>query len=229
MILARGYDCHCYRASSCRLGKSMWQEFWWWELVRELTVALPPLACVRIFGHFPRSCGGTQVWPWLVCLVILLGFSNYGDAGYTMHFWCYYVLLAMFCLKCPRFVMVCWVAGWLYKVVQCLILATHFTLLCVTENFFVFCWCTVSYKSVMTMSNSRSYLVTPVALQLYSSTPVAHHLLLSRSRSYTSTKYDPWSNPYTVLTTPHHLPCLDMSSPCTRYISYLVSFSPDLT
>ena len=35
--------------------------------------------------------------------------------------------------------MVYWVAGWLYKVIQCLILATHFTLLCVTENFFVFC------------------------------------------------------------------------------------------
>jgi len=34
---------------------------------------------------------------------------------------------------------------------------------------------------VMTMSNSRSYLVTPVALQLCSSTPVAHHLLWSRS------------------------------------------------
>jgi len=81
---------------------------------------------------------------------------------------------------------------------------------------------------VTTMSNSGSYPVTPVALQLYSSTPVTHHLLRSRSRRYTSVKYDPWSNPYTVLTTPHHLPCLDVSSPCTRYILCLVSFSPDL-
>ena len=79
------------------------------------------------------------------------------------------------------------------------------------------------------MSNSRPYLVTPVTSQLYSSTPVAHHLLRSRSCRYTSVKYDPWSNPYTVLTTPRRLPCLHMSSPCTRYISYLVSFSPDLT
>jgi len=78
------------------------------------------------------------------------------------------------------------------------------------------------------MSNSGPYPVTPVALQLYSSTPVAHHLLRSRSRRYTSAMYDPWSNPYTVLTTPHHLPWLDVSSPCARYISYLVSFSPDL-
>jgi len=64
------------------------------------------------------------------------------------------------------------------------------------------------------------------ALQLNSG---RSHLLRSRSRSYTSVKYDPWSNPCTVLTTPRRLPCLDVSSPCTRYISYLVSFSPDLT
>ena len=64
------------------------------------------------------------------------------------------------------------------------------------------------------------------ALQLNSG---RSHLLRSRSRSYTSIKYDPWSNPCTVLTTPRCLPCLDVSSPCTRYISYLVSFSPDLT
>ena len=83
--------------------------------------------------------------------------------------------------------------------------------------------------AVTTMSSSGSYPVTPVASQLYSSTLVAHHLLRSRSRRYTSVKYDPWSNPYTVLTTPCRLPCLDMSSPCIRYISYLVSFSPDLT
>jgi len=81
---------------------------------------------------------------------------------------------------------------------------------------------------VMTMSNSGPYPVTPVASQLYSSTPVAHHLLRSRSRRYTSVKYDPWSNPYSVLTTPHRLPCLDVSSPCTCYILHLVSFSPDL-
>jgi len=83
-------------------------------------------------------------------------------------------------------------------------------------------------KSVTTMSNSGPYLVTPVTLQLYSSTPVAHHLLRSRSHRYTSAMYDPWSNPYTVLTTPRCLPWLDVSSPCARYISYLVSFSPDL-
>ena len=82
---------------------------------------------------------------------------------------------------------------------------------------------------VMTMSNSGSYPVTPVALQLYSSTLVAHHLLQSRSCRDTSIKYDPWSNPYTVLTTPRRLPCLDMSSPWTQYIPYLVAFSPDLT
>jgi len=81
---------------------------------------------------------------------------------------------------------------------------------------------------VTTMSNSGPYPVTPVASQLYSSTPVAHHLLRSRLRRYTSVKYDPWPSPYSVLTTPHHLPCLDVSSPCTRYIHHLVSFSPDL-
>jgi len=80
----------------------------------------------------------------------------------------------------------------------------------------------------MTMSNSGPYLVTLVASQLYSSTLVAHHLLWSRSRRYTSIKYDPWSSPYSVLTTPHRLPCLDVSSPCTCYIHHLVSFSPDL-
>ena len=82
---------------------------------------------------------------------------------------------------------------------------------------------------VTTMSNSGSYPVTPVASQLCSSTPVAHHLLQSRSHRYNSVKYDPWSNPCTVLTTPRCLPCLDVSSPCTQYISYLVSFSLDLT
>jgi len=82
---------------------------------------------------------------------------------------------------------------------------------------------------VTTMSNSGPYPVTPVASQLYSSTPVVHHLLRSWSRRYTSVKYDPWSNLYTVLTTPRRLPWLDVSSPCTQYISYLVSFSPDLT
>ena len=82
--------------------------------------------------------------------------------------------------------------------------------------------------SVTTMSNSGPYPVTPVASQLYSSTPVAHHLLRSRSRRYTSVKYDPWPSPYSVLTTPHRLPCLDVSSPCTCYIHHLVSFSPDL-
>jgi len=78
------------------------------------------------------------------------------------------------------------------------------------------------------MSNSGPYPVTLVTSQLYSSTPVVHHLLRSQLRSYTSVKYDPWSNPYSVLTTPHHLPCLDVSSPCTRYILHLVSFSLDL-
>jgi len=73
-----------------------------------------------------------------------------------------------------------------------------------------------------------SVLLTPVTSQLYSSTPVAHHLLRSRSRRYTSVKYNPWSSPYSVLTTPHCLPCLDVSSPCTCYIHHLVSFSPDL-
>jgi len=82
--------------------------------------------------------------------------------------------------------------------------------------------------SVTTMSNSGPYPVTPVASQLYSSTPVAHHLLRSWSRRYTSVKYDPWPSPYSVLTTPHRLPCLDVSSPCTCYIHHLVSFSPDL-
>jgi len=82
--------------------------------------------------------------------------------------------------------------------------------------------------SVTTMSNSGSYPVTPVASQLYSSTPVVHHLLRSWSRRYTSVKYDPWPSPYSVLTTPHRLPCLDVSSPCTCYIHHLVSFSPDL-
>ena len=82
--------------------------------------------------------------------------------------------------------------------------------------------------TVMTMSNSGPYPVTPVASQLYSSTPVAHHLLRSRSCRYTSVKYDPWSSPYSVLTTPHRLPCLDVSSPCTCYIHHFVSFSPDL-
>jgi len=81
---------------------------------------------------------------------------------------------------------------------------------------------------VTTMSNSGPYPVTPVASQLYSSTPVAHHLLQSRSRRYTSVKYDPLSSPYSVLTTPHRLPCLDVSSPCTCYIHHLVSFSLDL-
>jgi len=75
---------------------------------------------------------------------------------------------------------------------------------------------------VTTMSNSGPCPVTPVTSQLYSSTLVAHHLLWSQLCRYTSVKYDPWSNPYTVLTTPRHLPCLDMSSLCTRYISYLV-------
>jgi len=87
---------------------------------------------------------------------------------------------------------------------------------------------TERWIGVTTMSNSGPYPVTPVASQLYSSTPVAHHLLRSRSRRYTSAMYDPWSNPYTVLTTPRRLPWLDMSSPCAQYISYLVSFSPDL-
>jgi len=87
----------------------------------------------------------------------------------------------------------------------------------------------VGMHCVTTMSSSGSYPVTPVTSQLYSSTPVVHHLLWSRSRRYTSVKYNPWSNPYTVLTTPRRLPCLDMSSPCTQYISYLVSFSLDLT
>jgi len=85
-----------------------------------------------------------------------------------------------------------------------------------------------SIKTVTTMSNSGPYPVTLVASQLYSSTPVAHHLLRSRSRRYTSVKYDPWSSPYSVHTTPHRLPCLDVSSPCTCYIHHLVSFSPDL-
>jgi len=83
-------------------------------------------------------------------------------------------------------------------------------------------------EGVTTMSNSGPYPVTPVASQHYSSTLVAHHLLRSRSRRYTSTMYDPWSNPYTVLTTPRRLPWLDVSSPCAQYISYLVSFSLDL-
>ena len=78
--------------------------------------------------------------------------------------------------------------------------------------------------TVTTMSNSRPYPVTPVASQLYSSTPVAHHLLRSQSRSYTSVKYNPWSNPDSVLTTPHRLPCLVVSSPCTCYILHLVPF-----
>jgi len=82
--------------------------------------------------------------------------------------------------------------------------------------------------NVTTMANSGSYLVTPVALQLYSSTLVAHHLLRLWSCRYTSVKYHPWSNPSTVLTTPHRLPCLDVSSPCTHYILCLVSFSLDL-
>jgi len=86
----------------------------------------------------------------------------------------------------------------------------------------------ICWNTVTTMSNSGPYLVTPVASQLYSSTPVAHHLLRSRSRRYTSVKYDPWSSPYSVLTTPHRLPCLDVSSPCTCYIHHLVSFSLDL-
>jgi len=84
------------------------------------------------------------------------------------------------------------------------------------------------FDVVTTMSNSGPYPVTPVALQLYSSTPVTHHLLRPRLRRYTSVKYDPWSSPYSVLTTPHRLPCLDVSSPCTCYIHHLVSFSPDL-
>jgi len=86
----------------------------------------------------------------------------------------------------------------------------------------------ILWHCVTTMSNSGPYPVTPVASQLYSSTLVAHHLLQSWSCRYTSAMYDPWSNPYTVLTTPHCLPWLDVSSPCARYISYLVSFSLDL-
>jgi len=82
---------------------------------------------------------------------------------------------------------------------------------------------------VTTMSNSGSYLVTPVTSQLCNSTPVAHHLLQSRSRWYLSVKYIPWSMLHSLLTTPHRLPCLDMSSPWTWYILYLVAFSPDLT
>jgi len=86
----------------------------------------------------------------------------------------------------------------------------------------------VGNEAVTTMSNSGPYPVTLVASQLYSSTLVVHHLLRSWSRRYTSVKYDPWSSPYSVLTTPHHLPCFDVSSPCTCYIHHLVSFSPDL-
>ena len=81
----------------------------------------------------------------------------------------------------------------------------------------------------MTMSNSGSYPVTPVASQLCSSTPVAHHLLRSHSRWYLSVKYIPWSMLHLLVTTPRCLPCLDMSSLWTRYILYLVAFSPDLT
>ena len=46
--------------------------------------------------------------------------------GNIMYFW-------------KHFIVVYWVAGWLYKGVQYLILANHFTLLCITEDIFVFC------------------------------------------------------------------------------------------
>jgi len=82
--------------------------------------------------------------------------------------------------------------------------------------------------AVTTMPNSGSYPVTPVASQLYSSTPVAQHLLRSRLRRYLSVKYDPWSMLYLFVTTPRRSPCLDVSSPWTRYILYLVAFSLDL-
>ena len=68
------------------------------------------------------------------------------------------------------------------------------------------------FDVVTTMSNSGPYPVTPVALQLYSSTPVAHHLLRSWSRRYASVKYDPWTILCSLVTTPHRLPCLDVSS-----------------
>jgi len=87
----------------------------------------------------------------------------------------------------------------------------------------------IEYVPVTTMSNSGSYPVTPVASQLRSSTPVAHHLLRLRSRWYLSVKYIPWSMLHSLVTTPRRLPCLDVSSPWTRYILYLVAFSSDLT
>jgi len=63
------------------------------------------------------------------------------------------------------------------------------------------------------------------ALQLNSS---CSQLLWSWSHRYASANYDPWSSLYPVLTTLAPLPCLDVSSLCSRYILHLVSFSPDL-
>jgi len=63
------------------------------------------------------------------------------------------------------------------------------------------------------------------ALQLNSG---SSQLLRSRSRRYASVKYDPWSILHSLFTTPHRLPCLFVSSPHSRYILRLVSFSPDL-
>jgi len=81
---------------------------------------------------------------------------------------------------------------------------------------------------VTTMSNSGPYPVTPAHRSSVAQLRSLSHLLRSQSRSYTSVKHDTWSIPHSLFTTPRRLPCSFVSSPCSRYILHLVSFSPDL-